>query len=306
MNPTIAVPTAEPTAAVVATGPARSEGQRGRRRPREDWARRAGGRSVSVLGFVALAVFIFGPLVWLIIWAFAGTWDYPAFLPQKWSLTWWDQVFATPQLWHSIELSLVFSPIVTLVACVVCLPAAYVFARRSFPLRRGALILLFSTDAFPKIGLYLTIAGLFYTLHIMGTAVGVVLIQLLGTLVFMVWIPAAAFAGVPRSLEEAARDAGAGPVRTFLRVTLPLALPGIFVGMVLAFLASFDEAQGTLLVGAPNYVTMPTQMYSLVNNYPPQAAAVFALLLSVPSVALMLAVRKHVMGGTLARGFELR
>jgi putative spermidine/putrescine transport system permease protein len=259
-----------------------------------------------MVGFVALAVFIFGPLVWLMIWAFAGTWYYPSILPQHWSLSWWQSVFTTPQLWRSIELSLIFSPVVTAVAAVVCLPAAYVFARRSFPLRRTSLILLFSTDAFPKIGLYITIAGLFYSLHIMGTAVGVVLIQLLGTLVFMVWIPAAAFAGVPRALEEAARDAGAGPVRTFLKVTLPLAMPGIFVGLVLAFLASFDEAQGTLLVGAPNYVTMPTQMYSLVNNYPPQAAAVFAILLSVPSVALMLAVRKHVMGGSLARGFELR
>lgn len=276
------------------------------RRPGRRSAKALAARAASVLGFVALALFIFGPLVWLMVWAFAGTWDYPALLPQAWSFSWWAEVFTTPQLWRSIELSLVFSPVVTAVSCVICLPAAYVFARRSFPLRRSSLILLFSTDAFPKIGLYLAIAGLFYTLHIMGTAVGVVLIQLLGTLVFMVWIPAAAVAAVPRSLEEAARDAGAGPVRTFLRVTLPVAAPGIFVAMVLAFLASFDEAQGTFLVGAPNYITMPTQMYSLVNNYPPQAAAVFAVLLSVPSVALMLVVRKHVMGGALARGFELR
>ncbi len=83
----------------------------------------------------------------------------------------------------------------------------------------------------------------------MGTAVGVVLIQLLGTIVLMVWIPAAAFAAVPPAFEEAGRDAGAGPVRTFLGVILPMGAPGIFVAVVLVFLASFDEAQGALLVG---------------------------------------------------------
>jgi putative spermidine/putrescine transport system permease protein len=124
--------------------------------------------------------------------------------------------------------------------------------------------------------------------------------------VFMTWIPSAAFSAVPRSLEEAARDVGAGPLRVFMRVTFPLAAPGILVAMILSFLASFDESQGTFLVGVPNYVTMPTEMYSLVLNYPEQAAAVFSILLALPSVVLMTLARKHIMGGRLAEGFQLR
>ena len=92
----------------------------------------------------------------------------------------------------------------------------------------------------------------------------------------------------------------------FFSITLRLALPGILVAIILAFIACFDEAQGTYLVGAPEYYTLPTKMYSLVNNYPQQAAAVFALVLCVPSVVLLLAVRRHVMGGTLAEGFQLK
>nr|WP_272956123.1 ABC transporter permease subunit [Actinopolymorpha rutila] len=186
------------------------------------------------------------------------------------------------------------------------MPAAYAFSRYQFPGRRVLLISLFATNAFPKIGLFVSIAGLFYSLHLMGTFVGVVVIQMLGTVVFMTWIPAAAFASVPRSLEEAARDVGARPLTVFFRVTFPLAAPGILVAMILSFLASFDEAQGTFLVGAPTYVTMPTEMYTLVLNYPEQAAAVFSILLSIPSVVLMLLVRRHVMGGHLAEGFQLR
>jgi putative spermidine/putrescine transport system permease protein len=257
------------------------------------------------VGVALLFVFIFGPLIWLMLWAFAGVWHYPALLPQRWSLSWWRQVFSYPQLVRSVGLSFMFAAVVTALSAVVCLPAAYAFARFDVPGRRGLMIMLFSANAFPKIGLYITIATLFYALHLMGTFFGVVLIQLLGTIVFMTWIPTAAFAAVPRALEEAARDVGAGRLRTFFSVTLPLAAPGILVAIVLAFLASLDEAQGTFLVGVPNYVTMPVQMYSLVSDYPPEAAAVFSVLLAIPSVILLLLVRRHIMGGALARGFQI-
>jgi putative spermidine/putrescine transport system permease protein len=51
---------------------------------------------------------------------------------------------------------------------------------------------------------------------------------------------------------------------------------------------------------------MPTEMYTLVLNYPEQAAAVFSILLAIPSVVLMSFARKHVMGGKLAEGFQIR
>ena len=51
---------------------------------------------------------------------------------------------------------------------------------------------------------------------------------------------------------------------------------------------------------------MPTEMYSLVLNFPKQVAAVFSIMLAIPSVVLMLLVRRHIMGGQLAEGFQLR
>jgi len=51
---------------------------------------------------------------------------------------------------------------------------------------------------------------------------------------------------------------------------------------------------------------MPTEMYSLVQNYPIQVAAVFSLLLTLPSVLLLSLARKHIMGGQLAEGFQLK
>jgi putative spermidine/putrescine transport system permease protein len=272
---------------------------------------RALGRSAvrRVAGFVFVAcllVFMVGPIVWLALRAFSGLWRYPQLLPSDWTLSGWRQVFHDPNLRHSMRLSFEFAPVVTVVSALICLPAAYAFARFKFPGRRFLLVSLFATNAFPKIGLYISMAGVFYSLNLMGTFLGVVIVQLIGTVVFMTWIPAAAFSAIPRSLEDAARDVGAGPLRVFFRVTFPLAAPAILVAMILSFLASFDEAQGTFLVGVPNYITMPTEMYTLVLNYPEQVAAVFSILLAIPSVVLMAIARKHVMGGRLAEGFQLR
>ena len=265
--------------------------------------------SMRILGFLlvaALLLFMVGPLAWLMLRAFSGLWQFPQFLPSHWTLQWWRSVLDDKTLGHSIRLSFEFAIVVTIASSIICIPAAYSFSRFNFPGRRVLLVSLFATNAFPKIGLYVSMAGVFYSLNLMGTFLGVVIVQLIGTIVFMTWIPTAAFSSVPRSLEEAARDVGAGPLRVFFRVTFPLAAPGIFVAMILSFLAAFDEAQGTFLVGIPNYITMPTEMYTLVLNYPEQAAAVFSILLAIPSVVLMSFARRHVMGGKLAEGFQIR
>jgi putative spermidine/putrescine transport system permease protein len=271
-----------------------------------DAARGVGRRVLEAILVTSLLVFMVGPILWLGLRAFSGLWRYPQLLPTQWTVGGWRQVFNDPNLSHSMKLSFEFAPVVTVVSAIICLPAAYAFSRYKFPGRRFLLISLFAVNAFPKIGLYITMAGVFYSLNLISTFAGVVIVQLIGTIVFMTWIPAAAFSAIPRSLEEAARDVGAGPLRVFFRVTFPLAAPAIFVAMILSFLASFDEAQGTFLVGVPKYITMPTEMYTLVLNYPEQVAAVFALLLALPSVLLMALVRKHVMGGKLAEGFQLR
>lgn len=262
--------------------------------------------ALVALFVVLMIVFILGPLLWLGIHAFAGTWTFPNLLPDDWTLRWWQVVFNDAALAVAVQNSLFFAPLTVLVSAVICLPAAYAFARFNFPGRQFFLISLFATNAFPKMGLFVTLAALFYALNLMNTVLGILIVHVLGTVVFMTWIPAAAFAAVPRNLEEAARDAGASRARVFSSVTLPLALPGIIVAAVMSFLASFDEAQGTYLVGAPAFMTMPTQMYSLVLNYPTQVAAVFSILLAIPSVALMLAAHKHILGGQLAEGFQIK
>jgi len=269
------------------------------------WSIGAFRRTLPWLFLGALAVFILGPLLSLILWAFAGQWFYPSVLPDEFSLKWWPVVFGNRSVVASIKNSLVTAPVVTLLSAVICLPAAYAFARFEFPARRALLLSFLTANSFPKIGLYISIATLFYRLHLMTTYWGVVLIQLVGTLLFMIWIPAGTFRGINRSLEEAARDVGASGLRTFFQITLPIAMPGLLVAGLFAFLAAFDEAQGTLIVGSPNYITMPVMMYTLVLNYPQPVGAVFSILLTLPSLVLLLLAQRLLRQGYLAAGYTL-
>jgi putative spermidine/putrescine transport system permease protein len=263
-------------------------------------------RTLGVILVLAFGAFLLLPLFTLILWAFADTWRFPNVLPQAYSLRWWDWVFTNGDVGKAVFYSVITAPVVTLLSAVVCLPAAYSFSRLRFPAKRGFFIALLAANAFPKFGIYISIATLFFELDLMNTYWGVVLIQLINTLVYMTWIPAAGFDAVARELEEAARDAGAGPLLVFWRITLPLALPGIIVASILAFLAAFDEAQGTLLVGAPTIVTMPVLMYTLVANYPEPVGAIFSILLSLPSLVLLILARRFLIAGYLAAGFKGR
>jgi putative spermidine/putrescine transport system permease protein len=234
------------------------------------------------------------------IWAFAGEWTGTSLLPEVWSLKWWPEVWGMSGITDSIVLSLQTATVVMLLSTVICLPAAYAFARIRFTGRQPLLLAFLAANAFPKFGLYVTILTIFYLVHLDDSVQGIVLIQLLETLVFMIWIPATAFQNIDRSLEEAAMDAGCSRVGTFMRITLPLAAPAIAVAMLLSFVAALDESQGTLLVGLPDHITMPLIMYNAVNSYAQPEGAVFALMLSVPSLLLLVAAQ------FLARGRGIR
>ena len=259
--------------------------------------------------FVLLAVFVlffYGPLINMLMLAFADTYDVPAVLPQQWGVKWWQFVFAQKDLVSSMVQSFVVAILTTAISMVVCIPAAYSIARFKFPGRKGFMLSFLLTNAFPKLGIYTSIAILFYKYNLMDTLPGVIIIHMINSMMFMVWRPASAFRSVHRQQEEAARDVGAGPVRTFFKISFPLAMPGIAVAALYTFLGSMEEAQGTMLVGLGRIKTMPVQMYGIILDYPGQAGAVFALLLIIPSAILIFAMRKYIGPEAISGGFKMK
>lgn len=254
-------------------------------------------------------LFFYGPLTNTLMMAFADRYsnvENPGFIPRTWSMNWWKFVLTQKNLAGSISLSFIVATITTCTSLIVCLPAAYAFARFNFPFKSVFQFSFLFANAFPKMGLYVSIGIIFYKLGLMGTFPGVLLIHMLGTLMYMTWIPAGAFRSVHRNQEEAARDVGANAWQTFRHVTLPLAMPGIIVACIFTFLNSLEEAQGTLLVGVPNFKTIPVVMYGIIYDYPATAGAVFAVILVLPTIILLGIFRKFVGADAMAAGFKMK
>ncbi len=264
-------------------------------------------RLLEAILLSAFLLFFYGPLMNTLMIAFADRYMYAEsarFLPPAFSLKWWQFVLSQKNLVSSISLSFIVATVVTVGSLLICLPAAYAFARINFPLKPFFQFSFLFANAFPRMGLYVSIAIIFFKLNLMGTFIGVFFIHLLGTLMYMTWIPAGAFRSVHAHQEEAARDVGATPFQTFRHITLPLAAPGIMVACVFTFLQSMEEAQGTLLVGVPNYKTIPVVMYGVIYDYPSTAGAVFAVILVLPTIVLLSVFRRFAGAEALAAGFK--
>src|SRR5258708_15345062 len=218
----------------------------------------------GIIVLILLVLFILGPISSVFMWAFADKWAYPSLIPTQWGVKWWSDTLERPDIIQAFPLSIGLSVTVTLLSALICLPAAYAFARIPFRGRQPLLLSFLATNAFPRFGLYVSIAVIFFRLNLVGTVPGVVLIQLVNTLLLMIWIPTAAFQGIDRSLEEAALDVGASRLRVFVQITLPLVLPALSAPLMLVFINTFSEAQGPLLIGLPSVETLPVLMYSFV------------------------------------------
>ncbi len=266
--------------------------------------RKLGKDPFGIFIFIALFLFIIGPMISVILWAFSVQWRYPSLLPTQWGLKFWSQTFKRADILQALPLSLFLSLIVTLISAVICLPAAYAFARLKFRGSQFFLLSFLATNAFPRFGLYITIAVIFLKLNLVSTVLGVVLIQLVNTLLFMIWIPTAAFKGVDKSLEEAALDVGASRFRVFWQITLPQVIPAISAALMLTFVGTFYETQGAILIGLPGVRTMPVLMLSLINNQlVVQYGAILSLTLWIPSLLMLFFARRALSGKSLAAGF---
>ncbi|HEX6011438.1 MAG TPA: ABC transporter permease subunit [Geminicoccaceae bacterium] len=253
-----------------------------------------------LLGLLLFA--IFGPLANLALWAFAEKWYFPHKLPNEFGLSFWGRVFAPRgNAMASLSTSVLIATLTVAVCTLIALPAGYALARLRLPFRSLILLAFLLPQAFPNLPVYINVARIFYGFGLNGTVLGVVLVHTVHGLVFSVWITTAAFAAVDRELEDAARNIGAGPLRTFLTVSLPLAAPGIVASAIFVFLESLDEFTGTYFVGVPDITTLPLLMFnaSMGGNY--QIASITALILLLPSVGFMLVIERFLKADVLAK-----
>ena len=249
-----------------------------------------------------LALFVLIPVGILLTYSFTGQWNYPDLLPTRLTTRWYSYLFQYEGGLKALILSIQLAIATTVGTIVLGTPAGYVLARYRFRGRTALEMLLMAKTVVPSILIAVGLASLYFRWQLYDTFYGVLLAHLVGGIPFMVWTCSATFGGIGKSLEEAARDMGAGFWRTFFEILLPLALPGVMSGSILVFLYSMQEFPITLLISGLNITTMPLALYDTLQRGSIEPASASAVVLLLPSVVYLLIAVKFLRLSDISAG----
>jgi spermidine/putrescine transport system permease protein len=219
-----------------------------------------------LLGSALVFLFLYAPIAVLILFSFNSTRS-----TQVWtgfSFEWYGQLLSDPTILQALRTSLVVGVIATLIATVIGTLTALALSRHRFRGQTVADSAIYAATVMPEIVVGVSLLVFFVSVFIpMGIELGIttiVIAHVAFTISFVTIVVRARLAGMDRSVEEAAQDLGASPVQTFFRVTLPLILPGVMAGGLLAFTLSFDDFVITYFISGVGSSTLPLKIYSMI------------------------------------------
>ena len=232
--------------------------------------------------------FLYLPILIVVIMSFNDSEN--LFVWRGFSLRWYPELFADEQIMQGLVNTLIVATGATAIATVLGTLLAYGIQHYT----RGGLIRAFAIAPaiLPDLLLGIGLLTFFSLLSITLGLHSVILAHTVFATAFVTAIVLARMANLDPSLEEASRDLGAGPLRTFMRVTLPQLAPGIVAGALLAFTLSIDEFVIAFFTTAPTQPTLPIVIYSMVRfGVTPEVNALATLLLLVSIITVIAAQR---------------
>jgi multiple sugar transport system permease protein len=257
------------------------------------------GRLITYFVATLLALFILVPIYLIMVSAVTpreNAFDYPKeLIPSEVSLDtinfFINASGVQPAFWRSVTVAL----ITLVLATVIGAPAGYALARYAFRGREAYRLTVLSTRAFPIVILAIPLAVTYLRLGLNDSILGVALMHTALALPFTVLITSSVFASVPRELEEAAQTLGCTPLRAFLRVSLPLALPGLAAAAIFTWVISWNDVFAAVILTLRN-PTLPAKILTALTQSPVyyQFAAGFVMLL--PSVVVIFFIRRYLLG----------
>ncbi|MFY2826360.1 ABC transporter permease [Ruegeria sp. MALMAid1280] len=221
--------------------------------------------------------------------------------PEGYSLKHYRDFFTNNEWQRSFKNSLIIAPIATIISVSLGTLAAIGLSQSHVPGRRAIMGILISPMIVPLI---ISATGMFFfysdigrflegTLGMDKNFVGYVKVVLAHAVLgipFVIITVTATLVGFDQSLTRAAANMGAGPVRTFFKIQMPLILPGVISGGLFAFITSFDEVVVVLFVGSASQKTLPWQMFTGLREQISPTILAVATILVVISIALLTTV----------------
>ncbi|WP_199546885.1 carbohydrate ABC transporter permease [Streptomyces sp. N35] len=265
-------------------------------------------RAAQYVALLAYLVFLAFPFLWLISTAFKpakelGSLD-PTWIPENPTLQNFRQAFDEQPLFQAALNSLIVALSAALVAVVIATPMAYVMARHRSRLSTAATGWVVVSQAFPFVLIIIPLFLILKNLHLINALPGLIMVYVVWSLPFALWMLVGYVRAVPTELEEAAAVDGASKLRTFVSVVAPLLAPGIVATAMFAFITAWNEFFFALvLLKTPEKQTLPVILNRFIGSegvadLGPLAAAAF--LATIPSLVIFAIIQKRITGGMLA------
>ncbi len=203
----------------------------------------------------------------------------------------------------SLQVTLVIAGASTLIVVLVSIPAAYYTARHTFRGRTLFLLLVLVTQMFAPTALVVGLYREFLQLNLVNSYLALILVNAGFNLAFSIWILQGYFTSIPVELEEAAMLDGLGRFGSMMRVTLPLAMPGIVTAVIFTFIAAWNEFVVALtLTTTPDHQPLTVTLDRFIGAYHIDwqflfAGSIFAV---VPVVVLFALIERYLVGGLTA------
>ncbi|MFF0970187.1 carbohydrate ABC transporter permease [Streptomyces sp. NPDC003703] len=267
-----------------------------------------GARAGQYAALLAYLAFLALPFLWLLSTAFKTPRElaaaHPAWIPRHPTLGNFRRAFDEQPLPHAALNSLLVALGAAVIAVLLATPMAYVMARGRGRLARAATGWVVVSQAFPFVLLIIPLFLVLKELRLIDSLAGLVLVHVVWSLPFALWMLAGYVRAVPAELEEAAAVDGAGRLRTLVSVTAPLLAPGIAATALFAFVTAWNEFFFALvLLKSPEKQTLPVVLTHFIGaegvaDLGPLAAAAF--LATLPSLVVFVIVQRRITGGLLA------
>lgn len=244
-----------------------------------------------VLTWLSIGIFIFLylPIIVLVIYSFSGGSNVGVWA--GFSTRWYAELLGDRLLLSAFRVSLWVALWSTLIATVLGTLAALALERYRFFGRLTFDTVMYLPIIIPDIVMALSTLLFFVTVAVPLSRYTILVTHVAFNVAFVAVVVRARLAEMDKSLEEAAADLGASAWTTFRRVTLPILMPGIVSGALLAFTLSLDDFVITFFVAGPGSTTLPVRVYSMIKfGVTPEVNAISTLMLAGSTVLVVISL----------------
>jgi multiple sugar transport system permease protein len=227
----------------------------------------------------------------------------PRLLPMHWQWGNFISVWRAAPIGGYLRVTLIIAACSTVVVMLVAAPAGYYTARRSFRGRRMFLMLVLVTQMFAPTALIVGLYREMLLFNLVDSYLALILTDAAFNLAFAIWILNAFIGSISVDIEEAAWIDGLSRFQAFIRITLPLALPGVVTATIFTFINVWNEYVVALtLISTPAKEPLTVGITSFIGKYNIAYQHLFAasLIAIIPVVVLFIIIERYLVGGLTA------